>query len=287
MNNKILILPFLFIIFLAQGQEIKKLDKKYYLLGTLGDYMGRSYPKNNPAYWNYIIKLHQSEIGKLKRIEEVSNKKFKANRGKRGCSNCHEFYTLKSFSYARKINSFYKFEREKWKDIMRFNFYTGKLKCDKIIKAGKRKQLSFIAGLFLSAGEKENENYKISLYNSHYRYECAITLLKQLDSKIISSEIVAGIPASYFIVFEPSTELKQILCFIVIKIKNKNIMLLNYKKTYKTTIKALQYNERFCESSGQILRHGNPLPSQSRKIVSGKRRTVQWDNETENETLIE
>ena len=213
MKKRILILIIIFPIYLVYGQEPIKLNKKYFLLGTLHDYMGRHYPKNNPTKWNYVMNLHQSKIGEIKRIEEVTGKKFKKRKEKENITNNHEFYDLKSTCVAWRLNSFYDFEKNKgMKDMMGFTFYTGKLKCDKINKSNNSEKLSFIAGLFLTAGEKEGDTCKLSLYNSHWRFECAKRILIELGSEIINTEIVKGLPpTSYFIEFKPSEELKAIL----------------------------------------------------------------------------
>ena len=208
--KKIIILILISCSFLqTNGQNI---DKTYYLLGTLKDYCGRQYPKNNPTQWNYVIILHQSKFGEIKRIEEVTKKKFKKHRKKKGCSNCQEFYELKSYGRARKLNSFYEFEKKKgWKDQMGFTFYTGTLICDKLLNSSENQQLSFIAGLFLTSGEKKSDNYSISLFNSSDRFECAKQILLNLGAKIENEEIDNNIPNGYYLEFIPSEKIRKII----------------------------------------------------------------------------
>ncbi len=193
----------------TNGQSI---DKTYYLLGTLEDYSGRYYPKNNPAQWNYVIILHQNRLGEIKRIEEVTKKNFKKHKKKKDCSNCQEFYELKSYKLARKLNSFYKFKRENgWKDQMGFTFYKGTLICDKLLNSSESQQLSFIAGLFLTSGEKISEKYKISLYNSPNRFECAKQILLNLGAKIENEKNNNNIPNNYHLEFIPSEKIRKII----------------------------------------------------------------------------
>lgn len=209
MKKIVQILLFIFSISFVQGQE---LNKKYYLLGTLHDYMGRHYPKNNPTKWNFIMNLHQDKWGEIKRIEEVTGKRFKRRKKKKNCNGCENIFDLKSINRAWTLNSFYDFEKNKgMKDLIGFTYYTGTLNCEKIVNADRDEQFSFIAGLFLTAGEKSNEIYKINLYNSPDRIECAKTLLQELNSEIITVEIVDGIPVGYFIEFKPPEKLKTIL----------------------------------------------------------------------------
>jgi intein/homing endonuclease len=154
-------------------------DKTYYLLGTLEDYMGRRLSKDNPAQQNYIMTLHQSNSGVIKRIEEITTLEFQKREKRENCVNCHEFYELLSYNFAREINFFYVFNKQNGrKDKMGYTLYTGELICSKILNANKEKQYSFLAGLFLIQGYKIDEVYKISLANSPWKYECTIEVLK-------------------------------------------------------------------------------------------------------------
>ncbi len=190
----------------------QKIDRTYFLLGTLHDYMGRHYPKNNPCQWGYIMTLHENNIAEIRRIEEVTGVKFKRRKKQEDGSNSHEFFDLKSFFRARKINSFYDFSKNKgMKDMTGFTFYTGQLKCERLLKASENKQLSFLAGQFLTSGTISEEKYKLSLYNSSERFECLIKLLQNLNSVIITQEVVEGIPYAFFIEFIPTEEVKVIL----------------------------------------------------------------------------
>jgi len=212
MKNRILIIFFLLAFSFVQGQIQNTLDKTYYLLGTLGDYMGRELCKRNPKKRNYIMSLHQDDIGQIKRIEEVTMLKFLKRERKENCINCHEFYELLSHNSAIAINSFYVFEKQEGYDEKGYKLYSGKLICSKILKASKEQQHSFIAGLFLTHGEKFDDVYEITLYNSQCRYECTIKILEVLNSKIVSfGRTERTVPIGYFIEFVPSEELKLIL----------------------------------------------------------------------------
>jgi hypothetical protein len=178
----------------------QKLNKTYFLLGTLHDYIGRKYNKNNPTQWSYIMTLHEKRMGQIKRIEEVTGNKFKRRNKRDDCPTCHEFYDLNSYFKARRINCFYKFKNTLEKDDWGFNFYSGQLICKKLNRASESKQLSFLAGLFLTCGAKEGDVYKIRLYNSSWRFECTLQLLKILGAEIIKEEKmeIAGMaPFSY------------------------------------------------------------------------------------------
>lgn len=208
--KKTTIILFLFFSGLwAIGQDI---DRAFYLLGSLEDYLGRHYPKNNPRKWSYIMTLHQDRTGEIKRIQEVTGAKFTRRKKKKDCRNCQEFFDLKSFCRAKKINSFYDFNKNKgMRDLSGFTFFTGQLKCDKILNATRIQQISFLAGQFLTTGEKTENTYKLTLYNSPDRYACLIKLMEKLECKVILEEKADGIPVGYFIVFEPTDEIKKVL----------------------------------------------------------------------------
>lgn len=89
-------------------------NKTFFLLGTMHDYMGKTYLKNHPTKSGGLLTVHQSAIGEMKRIEKVIGEKFQRIIKTDDCSNCHEFYELNSKKMAKQINSFNSFE--KWSE---------------------------------------------------------------------------------------------------------------------------------------------------------------------------
>lgn len=199
-----------FVFFQTHGQ---KLNRTYYLLGTLSDYMGRHYPKYNPTQWNYVMTLHKSNLAEIKRIEAVTHKKFIQRKHKKDCKNCHEFYNINSVWTAWRLNRFYSFKRNKgYRDKAGFAFYTGALTCDKLTNSTEDKQLSFIAGLFLTSGTFKDGLYKISLANSPWRFECAKILLNKFGAEIVCEKVFSDyMPAGYIIEFKASDKVKTVL----------------------------------------------------------------------------
>jgi hypothetical protein len=218
LQNRIFILFFLFSVSLVHGQIPIKLDKTYYLLGTLGDYMGRQLCILNTNSWDYLMSLHQRDSAKIKRIEEITMLKFTKGENKEKHLNNHSFYALFSSDVARKINSFYVFKKQGCcQDENRYTgtIYRGNLKCSKILKASKEQQYSFIAGLFLTHGEKIDDVYKIILSNSPCRYECTIRILKLLNSEIVSSIKTEGTVDRTFLIRKIGEEwIIEIISFV-------------------------------------------------------------------------
>jgi hypothetical protein len=202
-----------FTVLSTQGQEINKF---YFLLGSLDDYMGRDYPKYDPRYLNYIMDLSEHRLNEIKRIEEITNRKFKKAHYK---NDSFDIYVLKSFRLVCKINSFYHFSKKKGQiDDWGFHFYKGEIKCDKILSAPEIKQLSFLAGLFLTHGSIENGIYIIRLANSPFRFYCAKELLVKMGSEIIMENVgYDRIPRGYKLEFKPSDKVMKAIDIELLK----------------------------------------------------------------------
>jgi len=202
MIKVILIIIFTLFIFTIKGQSI---DKIYYLLGTQDDYLGRERFDNK---YDIVISLHESQFAEIERIEEVTGLKFEKLEKQDNCSNCHEFFNLKSENDVKIINSFYKFRKF---DYLNYFPLRGTLKCRKLLKADENEKLSFIAGLFLFCGEMESNYYRISLANSPERFKCVEKVIIKLGSTIISKKKYHNIPNVYILDFTPSERLKKII----------------------------------------------------------------------------
>jgi hypothetical protein len=202
------------LLFLAPRAQ--NLDKTFYLLGTLQDYLGRPDYQSNPRRWGEICILHKDHAGQIERIQEITKIKFKHWHG-RHCSNCHEFVCLKSLRISRKLEHFYK------KDPQPF-YKGGKiLNAAFIDKTSKNQKISFISGQFLTSGSKDSV-YRISLYNSYERFQIVKRLLVELNVNIISESETAHIPFGNHIVFYPDDELKAYLDKeFVYKLKDKSL----------------------------------------------------------------
>ena len=92
MKKATIILLLLFSSLLTIGQNF---DRTFYLLGSLEDYMGRFYHKNNPRQWSYITTLHQNRMGEIKRIQEIAGVKFNRRSKKKRLSKLSGILCLK------------------------------------------------------------------------------------------------------------------------------------------------------------------------------------------------
>ncbi len=191
---------------------LEKWNRTFYLLGAQQDYMGRCYEKKNPFKSGYLLTIHESHIGEIKRVEEVSDLKFKRLSKKKKSRNRHEFLKLTSLRTARQINHFYEFSKPYEEQNWLFALYCGELQCDKVLEASKENQLSFMAGVAISSCYVRENSYWISLPNSRKRFECLKHLLVEMDAKIISEVTDAEtIPHQYDIEFIPNGILKAII----------------------------------------------------------------------------
>lgn len=64
-------------------------------------------------------------------------------------------------------------------------------------------------GFFLASGILENGEYKISLYNSPRRFDCACRLLRELGCEIRDVERFKNIPHAYHVCFKPKTNFSR------------------------------------------------------------------------------
>ena len=49
--------------------KTQEIDKTYYLLGAVDEYMGRSYEMKNPNWKGFLLKIHDDDSLQIKRIE--------------------------------------------------------------------------------------------------------------------------------------------------------------------------------------------------------------------------
>ena len=208
------------------------LDKDYFLLGTLSDYLGRqktyksntfidNYYKGETSLISYIMKIYTDESHEFvveknqypfnsvtdilhsKKIAEKMNSfyNFKNDGGFKMDSN---FSKLKAAEFRKKINDFFKSTEPK--DTV----YVGTMKAN-LFKTNVQK-ISFITGVYARYGESSKNRYCIVMYNSESKYDYCVSILKQLKCDDIEKEVKKNnIPVLQIVYFKPSRELKKYL----------------------------------------------------------------------------
>jgi len=226
----------------TNGQTLNlEIDKEYFLLGTLSDYMGREkYPKinervdqyqanGNPQgdvileqYYakeksiaSYILNTFKSKYSDLQTTTIKTTKRLEIL-SKSLSSKIEKFYTYKysgrKTSKGNKNLAQLKLEFEtKTKDFYTKNFdsiYTGSLK--KNIFKNDLQKLSFLTGAYLRFGGYNDSVCYISVSNSTSKIRVSADLLKELKCSNIEYKINKGsIPVGHIVYFQPTDELKR------------------------------------------------------------------------------
>lgn len=205
------------------------LDKDYFLLGTLLDYMGRDKTYKNPdivdnyykgenSLMAYIMKIYNDDspeviieknpyssdrdILKSKKVAEKINSFYDFN-NKGGFMMDSSFSGLNAKEFRKKTDDFHK--STELKDTV----YNGTMKTN-LFKTNLQK-ISFIIGAYARFGEPNEMRYCIRMFNSTRKYDYCLAILKELKCKNIEKKIIHNIPTNQIIYFKPSRELKKYL----------------------------------------------------------------------------
>lgn len=211
------------------GQDSKSkltLDRDYFLLGTLSDYLGRektyrnndfvdNYYKGEYLLMKYIIKIYNDEVTDF--VVEKNQYPYNSVED-----------ILRSKIIAQKMNAFYDFKfeggfksfidpkdkewRKKQLEYFKSNepkdtVYTGTIKAD-IFKTNLQR-ISFIVGAYSRYGVPNKTRCCMIMFNSESKFKYCETVLKQLKCKDIEKKIVENIPTNQYLYFKPSSELKK------------------------------------------------------------------------------
>ncbi|PRZ26464.1 hypothetical protein [Flavobacterium granuli] len=205
------------------------LDKDYFLLGTLSDYLGREKTYKNDDFVDNYYKGGTSLMSYIMKIYSDESPEFVVEKNQYPYNSVQDI--LRSKKISKKMNSFYDFKHEggfkyfldpkdkEWRKKQddyykstepKDTVYVGTMKAN-LFKTNVQK-ISFIIGAYSRYGEQKETRYCISLYNSVSKYEYCIAILKQLKCTNIEKKITDNnIPTNKLVYFKPSRELKKYL----------------------------------------------------------------------------
>lgn len=222
----------IFILFIITSsnvfsQEIK-LDKKYFLLGTLDDYIGRNQISNNKELIE-SYGLHE------KPLVDVIHILFKEK--ELSLNSIKKRYFFKGKSLNDSINSFYTFDSFQLTHPKKDTIYKGKLRTD-IFKTREEK-ISFLLGCLARYSrnvgiELKEKEFCIQYSNSRNKFEITSYIIEELGFSINKTETLNNIPRQniiYFTVNDANYELFKTYNLLGIEVQNN---LLNY---YSKSIK--------------------------------------------------
>ncbi|MGC4041809.1 MAG: hypothetical protein QM710_13770 [Flavobacterium sp.] len=200
---KLQILIFLLITNSCHSQENSryKIEKDYFLIGTISDYMGRfkdpldtmnvdSYYENERPLLDFNYALFKKDYGDLKK--DSLNKK------------------LESAKLLKKINSYFNWVYDpNWSNKNHDSLYIGYVDLKKI--QTETQKSSFLLGVYTRYGQKNDSTYCINISSSNTLFDTSLKILKDLKCRKVESKIYEGIPVSCVIYFQPTDRLKMYL----------------------------------------------------------------------------
>jgi hypothetical protein len=180
MMKKIIALLFgLYISCFSYSQSYKS-DSTYFILGTLEDYIGRTYVSDSAQldhYWGLdgeVVYIIDSILRKM-HYEPISDTVKPS---------------IRCIEIAREVNSFYS---------------NGRLK-DSIFSNDNERYL-FLAGAYFRHGHRTDSLYLIRMSNSVSKWNLCFKTIKDIGCDSVSVKHVSGIPGSSTVYFKPTKAL--------------------------------------------------------------------------------
>ena len=213
---KIIISIFLTISFeSAIGQQLNKVEREYFILGTLNDYMGRYLDPRDKSLIDRYDALQGPLITAIDSIleKDYANSSYKVDRY---FDSNGDLISAKIFSDTvfTKINAYYSFREsgsstsDNDPQLNNKPILMGTLKKDIFNNASEK--LAFLAGAYVRYGLPNDTAYLINIGNSLSKATMCFQLLQEFDCKP-SYNILHNIPTIHQVYFHPSNKVKTYL----------------------------------------------------------------------------
>jgi hypothetical protein len=189
----------------SNAQSLNKNQSEYFVLGTLKDYMGRTFDSGAKdildAYNRLEIPLAIAIDSIIQKNFPLSGHRLETYRQVDG-----KILSAKIFSatLSNKFNQYYDFKPNGSYTLKRDTILTGKL-TENLFKTEKEK-LAFLAGAYVRFGQANDTAYCISIANSTSKAKVCYELLKALGCKP-SYQIINYIPVGHKVYFHPNANL--------------------------------------------------------------------------------
>lgn len=190
-----ILVTILFMNLFGSSQEI---NKNFFFLGCTSEISGY-----NNSFLVFKPKIHlildESDTCKKLIIEKITVKKFQSYK--------HDEFTqyveLKSHTFSRLIRLFYKtFQCYSVNDNVHYWVYG--IDPEKVNILNSKEKLSYLMGVLLMYGSKDNGVFTIKMGNSKNKYIFILNILKSINYTIIESSINTNkVPVIYSIQFIP------------------------------------------------------------------------------------
>jgi hypothetical protein len=218
------------------GQTLNKVQREYFILGTLCDYMGREIEPREA----YLLDRYDATQGPLVKAVDsilkidypVSDYKVENYTDKAGNA-----LSFKIFSkmLSDKFNGYYDFKPSgsstSDNDPLLNNrpIMTGVLK--KNIFSNDNDKLAFLAGVYVRYGIVNDTSYEISIGNGPYKASVCYKLLKDMNCNPSYEILKDNIPVGHLLYFHPTLQVKSYLQkFMPLRNKLNNNLIAFFKK---------------------------------------------------------
>ena len=187
------------------GQKLSKIEREYFILGTLNDYMGR---EPDPELKNYLDRYDITEISLEIAVDSLLRKDYPTSSYKIKRDTIAEFHmygaSIISASLTQKFDAYYNFGRTNTNPVG-----AGILR--KNIFRNDNEKLAFLAGAYVRFGIPNDTSYEIIIGNSASKARVCSELLFYFKCAPIYDIIEENIPVPHIIYFHPAKKVKMYL----------------------------------------------------------------------------
>jgi len=164
-------------------------SKEYYWLGfslmTEKEIGGDSRLFKRPL----LIVVEEKDSVEMRYLSALSKTKFKRNKLKDDCSNCHLWFTSKNVNKKWKMENYYGFVKTKFDTLNQLQWYKPLFDSELLLGAEECEKLSFIAGVFLRTGRVDSANVlSLTIDESPIKAACIAKLIESLGCTDINVE---------------------------------------------------------------------------------------------------
>ena len=195
----------------AFGQNLTKIQREYFILGTLDDYMGRN---ADPRFAKMLDRYYANEGPLLTTIDSLlkidySESVYNVQRNIDTLGNPMSF-SIYSDTLAKKYNSYYTFKPsgsftvDADPELDSKPILLGALKPD-IFKTDSVK-LAFLAGTYVRFGFENDTAYMLNMGNSLSKAKICYQLLKEFNCRPYYEILKNNIPVMHHVYFHPSAQ---------------------------------------------------------------------------------
>ena len=214
---KILIAILLLIIGKSSlGQKLNKVEREYFILGTLSDYMGRYL---DPRDKNVVDRYDALEFPLIDAIDSVlkkdyTNSSYKVDKYSDSGVNVRSAKIL-SDTLFKKLNSYYVFHEsgsytsDGDPELDNRPILMGALKEN--IFSDDAEKFAFLAGAYVRFGFRKDTCYEILIANSLSKARVCYEVLKYFKCKPFYTTIQGNIPTPHMVYFHPTKEMEEYL----------------------------------------------------------------------------